>query len=334
MIRKFIFTLAASAASITLPVPAFAQSVAAEPAPVDPVRLSIAQGIAGQLIPPGTYQKIMKDISEQMASTMIDQMMGMDASTMMGSAGGDAAQSAQGKSVGELAAVGDPHFKERMDIMMRVMFDEMGKLMSEMEPVARDALARVYARRYSERQLTDMKAFFATPSGSAFAADFMATFSDPEMMQAMMGQMPKILEAMPAIMKKVEAATAHLPPLPKATKDEVTDVDWPKCVLDGNDSDCSADEKAQISAAQAKIGADTDPLNEIADGESADSPWYDQEKWTQADREKVDALGRELDALSAKSDAAYSAQDKAFEAWAAARAEAINNARKKLKTGK
>jgi hypothetical protein len=43
----------------------------------------------------------------------------------------------------------------------------------------------------------------------------MATFSDPEMMQAMMGQMPKIIEAMPEMMKKVEAATAHLPPLPK-----------------------------------------------------------------------------------------------------------------------
>jgi hypothetical protein len=27
--------------------------------------------------------------------------------------------------------------------------------------------------------------------------------------------MPKIMEAMPAIMKKVEAATAHLPPPPK-----------------------------------------------------------------------------------------------------------------------
>ena len=133
----------------------------------------------------------------------------------MGTAGGDAAEGKEGKSVGELAAASDPHFKERMDITMRVMFDEMGKMMNEMEPVARDALAKVYARRYSAQQLTDMKVFFATPSGSAFAADFMATFSDPEMMQAMMGQMPKIIEAMPEMMKKVEAATAHLPPLPK-----------------------------------------------------------------------------------------------------------------------
>ena len=215
MIRNCIFALAAGTATITLPAPVFAQEVATEAAPVDPARLTLAQGIAGQLIPPGTYQKIMKDVSEQMASAMIDQMMGMDAATMMGTAGGDAAEGTEGKSVGELAAAADPHFKERMDITMRVMFDEMGKMMNEMEPVARDALAKVYARRYSAQQLTDMKVFFATPSGSAFAADFMATFSDPEMMQAMMGQMPKIIEAMPEMMKKVEAATAHLPPLPK-----------------------------------------------------------------------------------------------------------------------
>jgi hypothetical protein len=43
----------------------------------------------------------------------------------------------------------------------------------------------------------------------------MSTFTDKELMQASFGMMPKIMEAMPAIMKKVEAATAHLPPPPK-----------------------------------------------------------------------------------------------------------------------
>ena len=217
MLKSALLALSLTASSFALTVSASAETPAATtaPAPVDPVRLKLAEQTVAKLIPPGTYQKIMKDVSEQMASAMIDQMMGMDAATMMGAAGGDAPNGTEGKSVGELAAAADPHFKERMDITMRVMFEEMGKMMTEMEPVARDALAKVYARRYSAQQLGDMKVFFATPSGSAFAADFMATFSDPEMMQAMMGQMPKIIEAMPEMMKKVEAATAHLPPLPK-----------------------------------------------------------------------------------------------------------------------
>ena len=57
-----------------------------------------------------------------------------------------------------------------------------------------------------------MNAFFATDTGSAFARDYMMVFVDPEMMESMMGMVPEMMQSMPAIMKKVEAATAHLPP--------------------------------------------------------------------------------------------------------------------------
>ena len=78
---------------------------------------------------------------------------------------------------------------------------EMGDLMSAIEPTVREALAKIYARKYSAKELTDMNAFFATPSGSSFAGNFMSTFTDKEMINASFGMMPKIMEAMPAIMK-------------------------------------------------------------------------------------------------------------------------------------
>jgi hypothetical protein len=212
MIRQLALALAFGASTLALPLPVLAQ--AAPIAAVDPVRLKLAEQVANKLIPPGSYQKMMKNVADQMTSAMIEQMMGMDAAIIAKSAGADA-KDVEGKSLGELASSADPQFKERMDITMKVMFDEMGKLMSAMEPTARAALAKVYARKYDERQLEDLNAFFATPSGSVFAGDFFATFIDKEMMGAMMGEMPKLLEAMPAIMKKVEEATAHLPPTPK-----------------------------------------------------------------------------------------------------------------------
>jgi hypothetical protein len=75
-------------------------------------------------------------------------------------------------------------------------------------------LSSIYAKKYTLAELNDIGAFFATPSGASFAGNFMSTFTDKEMMQASFGMMPKIMEAMPAIMKKVETATAHLPPPP------------------------------------------------------------------------------------------------------------------------
>jgi hypothetical protein len=272
MIRKFVLTLAISASSLTLPLPAIAQP--AEATAVDPARLKLAEQVAAKLIAPGSYQKMMKDMADQMAGGMIEQMMGMDAAIIAKSAG-ESGKDVEGKSLGDIANEADPHFKERMDIMMKVMFDEMGKLMSAMEPSARAAMAKVYARKYDTRQLTDMNAFFATPSGSAFASDFLATFSDKEMISAMMGEMPKLLEAMPTIMKKVGEATAHLPPAPQTTV------------------------ATEASAAFS---------------EETDAPWNDPENWSAGERKKVEALeaqsaqaSEKLDAIDVKLDEARTA---------------------------
>lgn len=269
--RKLILaTLLATSGMTVAAQPVFAQT---EAVAADPAKQQLAETMAGKIIPPGSYEKMMKDMSTQMADTIIAQTLGMDASTFAMAKEGDTSAT-DGKTVGELAAEADPNFKERMDIMMRVTFDEMGKLMSAMEPAARGALANVYARKYTAEQLTDMNGFFATPSGSAFAADFMSTFTDKEMMTAMMGQMPKALEAMPEIMKKVEAATAHLPPPPSAA----------------------------IAEAAGIAGAEAATADMFAN-ESGAEPWWDRSNWDQADQKKIADLESKANALAERSEA-------------------------------
>jgi hypothetical protein len=291
MIRKLALALAFGSSTLALPQPGLAQT--APIAAVDPARLKLAEQIANKLIPPGSYQKLMKDVADQMAGGMIEQMMGMDAAIIAKSAGADA-KDVEGKSLGELASSADPHFKERMDITMKVMFDEMGKLMSAMEPTARAALAKVYARKYDVRQLGDMNAFFATPSGSVFAGDFFATFSDKEMMSAMMGEMPKLLEAMPAIMKKAEEATAHLPPAPK-----------PEGITD-------------TAMVDTTVAAE-DPYAH----ETGEEPWHAEDAWTASERKAVSKLGDAFSKASEKSETAFAAYDEA-------RLKAVDAARKRL----
>jgi hypothetical protein len=53
--------------------------------------------------------------------------------------------------------------------------------------------------------------FFNTPSGIAFAAKSMTIQTDPAFMTRMKTLVPKIMEAMPAMVKKAESATAALP---------------------------------------------------------------------------------------------------------------------------
>lgn len=178
------------------------------PAPVDPARLAASQTAVAALVPDGVYVRMMRDQFPAMMDAMMAQMMGMRPEQV------GQAQS-EGKTMGDVAREKDPAFDERMKIMTRVMSTEMGDIMGKMEPRVRSGLARAFARKFTVEQLGDMNAFFATPSGKAFASEYLLLFADPEMMKEMAAAVPEMIGAMPKIMEKVKEATAHLPPPPK-----------------------------------------------------------------------------------------------------------------------
>jgi hypothetical protein len=120
----------------------------------------------------------------------------------------------------------------------------------------RKALAQVYVKKYDMKQLADIKSFFGTESGNAFAAGFMSNFMDKDIMSASMKAVPIMMESMPEIMKKVEAATAHLPPAPRAK-----DTDAPAAQPE---SDRAADDGSE--------------------------PWYSRQNWAIADQKKLEQL--------------------------------------------
>lgn len=193
---------------------AAAQAQAAAQPPADPARLVAARPVVEKLWPLGTYRRMMDGVINGMMEQVMNQMFEMRAGDFAKAAGasGATADAAGDKTLGELATEADPHFRERTTIATDVMMKEMIPLVEKLEPGIREALAMVYARKFSAQQLADMNSFFATPSGTAFAGEFMMTFVNPELMGQMQSFVPELMAAMPAITAKVEAATAHLPP--------------------------------------------------------------------------------------------------------------------------
>ena len=217
---KIMFATFAGTLALTLSVPAVAQDTVKtadniEQTAVNPARLATAKVTVDYLFPLGTYERMMKGTMDQMMDSIISQSFDRPmAETMKGHGMDDAAIEKMGDtSINDMMLERDPHFKERMQISTKVMTDEMVDLMTAMEPAIRETLANIYARKFTPDQLAEMNAFFATDTGSAFARDYMMVFVDPEMMQSMMSFVPEMMQAMPAIMKKVEEATAHLPPV-------------------------------------------------------------------------------------------------------------------------
>jgi hypothetical protein len=208
--------------ALAIATPAWAQqtpstnSAFAENAP-DPARIAAAKPVIEKLWPLGTYRRMMDGSMSKIMDTMMESMMGMRASDIVGpiDKSGKATEAVDGSSMGEVAAKADPNFRERMKLTMDAMMSGMIPIMEKIEPQVVENLTKIYARRFSTTQLADMAAFFATPSGKAYAEQSMLVFMDPEMIQGMQAFVPELMKSMPDILKKAEEATKHLPPPPK-----------------------------------------------------------------------------------------------------------------------
>lgn len=218
-------TLAALALATTVIAPAAhaqaqAASSAAAPASVDPKRLEIAQRVAGELMPVGTYRTMMKTVLDQMTGNIMNQMLNMpirDFAKIGGLSEDDLAKVGPA-TIRQVAVIMDPAFEQRTTVLTKVMMNEIGEFMSGMEPEYRAGLADGLAASFSLEQLSELQRFFATPTGSAYASQSMLLYANPAMMQRMQTMMPKLMQAMPGIMQKVQAATAALPK-PRDAKD-------------------------------------------------------------------------------------------------------------------
>jgi hypothetical protein len=215
---KHIIALVAAAAA----VPAFAQPVAAPAsaaplgAPVDPARLALARTTIDAVWPLGTYARMMNGTMDAMMDNIMQSMFDMKLRDMVPTAAAGAKPldpKLADATFRQTMAKADPNFQERMRIMNHVMMSEIVPLMSRHEPEIREGMAHAYARKFTAAQLADMNRFFATPSGRFYASESMLTMMDPEIMRTIGSIMPDMMRSMPEIMKKVQAATAHLPPV-------------------------------------------------------------------------------------------------------------------------
>jgi hypothetical protein len=220
---KRLLIAAASCALPLGPAAALAQDTAATrqitstpeaPAAVDPARLATARKTVDYVFPIGTYARLMNGTMNGLMDRMMDSVgkMPLRELAALGGVSQDKLTKLGDGTLREVMAIYDPHYQERTQVTMRAMTAEMVKLMTRFEPAIRDGLAQAYARRFTVGQLDELNHFFATPTGTIYAADSMAIFMDPEVMSKMTELMPSILKEMPALTAKMKEATASLPP--------------------------------------------------------------------------------------------------------------------------
>lgn len=236
----------------TIVVPALAAEPAPPPAaPSDPARLAAAKQTVDFLWPLGTYSRMMNGTMDKMMDTIMDSTMQMPVKDLAGISGVDTDKLGTA-SLAEIMEIYDPAYKERMRLATRTMMAEMTTLMTQFEPDIRDGLASAYATRFDARQLAELNAFFATPTGKAYAADSYLIMMSPEVMAKMQAFMPKFMQQMPAMVEKVKAATESLPP--QRTYAELSEAEKTRLakVLGISRKDLDASEAAKAEAAESE----------------------------------------------------------------------------------
>ena len=233
--RSFVYAAACGAALVATPLAAQAQTGAATEEVsqqrleeissmmsnlfvADPLtaeqeaRLPAAQAVVGAMMPEGFYGTMMAGIVDKMMRPMMTMFSSPE---IILSARLDLDEEAIGQLTeaeqAEISAMLDPAFDQRVDAIIGVMTEKMGGMFAVMEDPMREGLSKAYAVRFDDNQLADIAAFFATPTGSVYAKESMALFSDPQVMQASMKALPAMMSGFGNIETAMEESMANLP---------------------------------------------------------------------------------------------------------------------------
>jgi hypothetical protein len=190
------------------------------PAPADPATLAEARLVVAHLLPSGTYKKIMGPMMDSVMGNMGDSMKALPLREIAEMGGLDSKEAAELDKVkiDEVMAIYDPHWRDRMQLSARAMFDAMGDFFSTQEPDIREAMAHAYANHFTLAELTDLDRFFSAGSGNKFATQYMTVMADPAMAAEMQSMMPKMMKSMPLFIAAAQKATTSLP-APRKLKD-------------------------------------------------------------------------------------------------------------------
>lgn len=298
--------------------------------PIAPAQLALAQQTTTALIPAGSLEKMVDNLYGKLFKGLMDEFGGTSDLMLSIKTGVESEKIATLDEKSKLAAANlfDPYRQQREDQINKIVKPLISEALTDLEGPMRNGLAHAYARKFNAQQLGEMNAFFTTPTGKAYASEWMALQADPELMLAMIKAVPplvnKFIDRGPEIEKNfkdlpkekqlADLSDAELAKLAKLMKVSVKELkehrdQWDTPVEEATEA---ADAAEPVDAAVDVAGAEaaTDAADAAADAAAAavDDPAFDRDNWSEADRTRVEQLE---EAASNANSAAYDAQEQA-----------------------
>ena len=230
MIRKLVLALTGAAAAACAPLPVLAQENPAqqeaeqafamlggmfEVEPLTPeqeARLPLAREIVQKVLPEGAMMEVMGSTFDGMLgpiTEMANEDTGAALALALGYRPGELGLDED--RTAEVLGIVDPAWRDRNAAMSAATQAMMTDMMAHMEPVMRDVMGELYAIYFTETELADINAFFATESGSSYARQSYAMSGDPRIMAAMFEDPEFLMSAVMEMPAAMERAMADIP---------------------------------------------------------------------------------------------------------------------------
>ena len=172
----------------------------------DPARLAAARGTIDVMWQKGTLGSLYLG----MIDGMVDRGLALHETDFAEMTGKKVDAKASPLTFRQTLTAKDPRFEQKLASVRQLVAKELGKVSDVIEPGFREGLARSVARRFDAKQIADINAFLATPTGHAFGPQAMQLWFDPDVFRGMIAAFPQLIKLGPDMARDFQAAMMQM----------------------------------------------------------------------------------------------------------------------------
>lgn len=181
--------------------------------PVDELRLATARTLVAPITQRSSLEKTFESLYGRMFTSFSDISTKADRAKLLRIIGVPEEQIAH-ISDADLNRVSDilnPHRAAQEQYLRAAVRPLADEVYTVLQPAMQEGLARAYARRFTNAEMTEVNNFFQTPTGGAFASELLALQSNPEVIVSMLRAAPDLITRIQKLAPQLEASFSAMP---------------------------------------------------------------------------------------------------------------------------
>jgi len=190
----------------------------------EPARLALARQATMTMFPKGAFAQAMTGFVNRTADRVLD-MSEADFAAMFPAAKGSKAKKSKSPSTEPLRvtlAKKEPNFDAQLAAIRAFAGTMFVKFGDVAEPKFREGLARALARKFDARQLAEIQAFLATPTGAAYGREMVGLWFEPDVIRGTFEVFPELMKMAPDLAKDGAALDARMKAVSGPASDKTT----------------------------------------------------------------------------------------------------------------